>query len=192
MRRTFVMITGAGMMGKSTAAEGVRKANPEIALLTCDELMLNMFAIARQAAMPINDMQRWRDTVNQSVDCDKLIRLLHRDFIARNYAASVVLADGYVYMKEWYRQQVISGLGQLGAEFDYWLLKYAPPIEEQIRRRALKYSAWGWAETTREVHERELLKAWSDFETPRTKDISLREVNDSTLADVIREILTAA
>jgi len=188
MKRTFVMLMGPGMIGKSTAARAVCKDNPEIALLTNDELMHKLFALGRQDVnMPINEMEKWRTSVNQNADCDNLIRLLHRDFISCNSSRSVVLAEGYAYMKEWYRQHVFSGLGQLSGGFDFWILKYTPPLEEQKRRRQSKYVQFGWSAEP-EFHEQELLKAWSNYEGPTTNTAELHEVNDSTLAEMIIKI----
>ena len=137
-------------------------------------------------------MQEWQHKVNGKADCNRLIRLHHRDRVARHRQTEIIVAEGYPYMKKWYRDQVQDGLQRLNQEFHYCLLKYDPPLPEQAERRALKCKDfYGWSPQPQAFHEAEIQKQWLDFETPQDSEgLCYHEVNASQLAEFITRLAT--
>ena len=192
MNKAFVMLAAPGMIGKSSAAKKASSAYTAISLLENDTLMHEMFRIVRLSnptEVPINEWSEWRRQVDDKADCAALIRLLHRDWIACHAESPVFVAEGFTYMLSWYRDLVIAGLDALGYGFDYYLLRYEPPIEEQVSRRAKKYAQWNWKETP-EFHLKELQKTWVQFEAPVEGQTDYQCVDDASFMRVMGDIMS--
>ena len=124
--KTFIMLAAPGMIGKSSAAKLVTESYPSVSRLENDSLMHELFQLVRLPNpnnVAINKVEEWRKKVNLKADCDALIRLLHRDWLAQNSKHSVFLAEGYPYMCQWYRNQARDGLQRLDFTIEYWLLQ---------------------------------------------------------------------
>lgn len=176
------MLAAPGMIGKSYAAKSICKQYPSIACLENDALMHQIFAlvyIPEPKNVPLNEVAQWQKRVNDKADCNHLIRLCHRDWVARHWKQPIVLAEGYAYMLEWYREQVCNGLAQLGYDLDFRLLKYSPPIEEQAKWRAAKYKDWEWKEESTSFHIDEIQKQWMDFEPVKEQSFYTLETVDA-------------
>ncbi len=189
MRKTFIMVAAPGMIGKSTAVKKACASIKVTSILENDCLMHDLFALVRlpePKKIPINEVDEWRKKVDVNADCNRLIRLQHRDWVARHWQNSLLLAEGYTYMMRWYRDEAIKGLNHLGYEFNYWLLKYNPLISEQVERRVSKYADWKWESQSEAFHKARILEQWDHFESPATtENLHFREVN----ADQLREIV---
>lgn len=190
LKKTFIMLAAPGMIGKSTAAQAASKPFPMVHMLENDELMQKLFDIVRLPRnLPINEMAEWRSEVSKKADCDKLIRLLHRDEVSRHNEKSVVLAEGYPYMRQWYRNQVRDGLQRLDFTIEYWLLQYYPPLDEQVRRRAKKSFEWGWDPKSYSFDEQEIIKSWDDFQSPTDEAVHFEKVDDARLMEIMKQIV---
>lgn len=191
-RKTFVMLAAPGMIGKSYAAKRIQDRYPASSLLENDLLMHEVFSIAgleNPTHIAINKVSIWRDDVNKKADCNALIRTMHRDWFRKHEDALLFVAEGYPHMLQWYRQQVLEGLQETKCELDCWLLQYYPPLEEQTRRRDMKYKQWGWGTKPMSFHEEELRKSWEDFELPSDEELRFAKVDDSLLTDIFKQIM---
>ena len=91
------------MIGKSTAAKNACASHTGAKVLENDTLMQQLFDVVHLEHFPISDMQEWQHKVNEKADCSRLIRLHHRDWVACHRQTEIIVAEGYPYMKKWYR-----------------------------------------------------------------------------------------
>lgn len=138
-RKCFVMVAGPSAIGKSTICNTLAGERSGIIVLHNDhEVMHRIFDIVHlrvEFVGTIGAPEAWRQGVNAKADCDRLIRLHHRDFIGRYWNNNIILAEGFVYMLDWYRQQIYNGLqGKLPCKFDFHFVLYRPDEETRIAR----------------------------------------------------------
>ena len=189
----FVMVASPSAAGKTHAADEVaNKCGASIlALHNDDEIMKPIFdLVPKPPGEPelhdiIDQIDRWKSIVSSHADCNRLIRLHHRDWIARHWDAEVVLADGYLYMFAWYRIQVCQAFAQIRRPFKYLLVRYEPTIEEHVRRACVKHGH-GDANYARNF----IRGQWSLFECPLSNEgIQLIKVETpSELMEVVSNL----
>lgn len=188
------MLAAPGMIGKSSAAAKLTQVKRDIKILNSDDLMHKMFGLVRipdPVNVAINEEAAWLPRVNEHADANHLIRLLHRDYVSRFGDSRIVVAEGYVYMRQWYRQQVTNGLRQLPGSWDFRLLKYVPSIDVQTTRRAQRYVSLHFGAESAEFHRHELEKEWAKFDSCEGEEFSCEEVNDFNIAQAISRIESA-
>ncbi|MFO0806732.1 MAG: hypothetical protein U0791_26805 [Gemmataceae bacterium] len=131
----FAMLTSASAAGKTTdavqiAAElgcGLLHNDEEIACRTFKALKHD------EHCKYIGIPEKWSHLYDVA-DVDRLFRLHHRDWIARNPQHRMILAEGWMYCLPQHRQQVYDGLRKLTDEWRFALIRYFPPFEERTRR----------------------------------------------------------
>ena len=72
------------------------------------------------------------------VDVDRLMRLHHRDWLARNAFPRRIVAEGWIYVKRRYRRQLYDALQNKvkDTHFRFCLVHYLPPKDVCVERHA--------------------------------------------------------
>lgn len=190
-KKTFIMLAAPSMTGKTYAANRLNAQYPSLLVVHNDDLMKELCSLTKFPVPDISKEEVWLPLINAKVDFYALTRHLHRSILLENDAFSVILAEGYMYMLQSYREQVQSGFNELGHPVDCYLLKYEPALEEQVIRQEKKFKELGWEETDNE-HQRQLEVKWRKFEAPQDKELNFEIVDDTSLPVLLSKIMEAS
>jgi hypothetical protein len=194
MKRAFVMLAAPSMIGKSTQAVKLAQSNPNIRVIANDDLMYELFRIARLDSptnIPINQEKAWLNSVDSRADARKLITVLHRDYVSLAGDCPIILAEGYMYMRRWYRNEVLRGLRRLPQITDCWLLKYCPSQELQISRRARVFEQSGRPPVSQASHWRDIETEWARFDAPDKEGLTYETIDDCSAAATLSRVAAA-
>ena len=181
------MLAGPAMIGKTTAAECCRDHDNDVVVLKNDVLMHDMFkryGLRGYKSIDISDTANWLRLLKQTRKWNESdIGRLHADWLSA-CPSPVIVAEGYLYMLSWYRSCVYQGLA--ARELDHWLVKFEPPMVEQVARRKGKWkSFYGWLPKADSDHEAALVKQWSLFEMPSSAKCTVRFETVESCAELL-------
>ena len=133
--KTVILLTGPSAAGKSTFAENASKTLGVGAVNIDHKVMGPMHRLARFTGLPaIDQYWSWRPALDGKLDLDRLIRLYHQNMIAMNWNKSVIILEGYSYMRDFFRYQAKLGLDELPIKIDTILVRLRPSNEEIAQR----------------------------------------------------------
>ncbi|MBT5019481.1 hypothetical protein N8590_02540 [bacterium] len=136
MKSKIVFLTGASHSGKSHLVGELRKRDVAPIMESDIEIMGRVFDVLNcpELKSEIGCPEKWKE-LYLSADVDRLIRLHHRDWFARNSFPKVAVLEGWIYSQSKIREQVYSAFSQFShLEFEYYFVHWKPDFKTFVER----------------------------------------------------------
>ena len=136
------MLAGKPHVGKSCLTRKLTGIGYDV-LASDSEIMKRLFDLfpqerEKELHRKIGTPDAWKHLYDYA-DVDRLMRLHHRDWLARHAFPTQVVAEGWIYVKRHYRKQLYDAFAPnkiKGSDFRFRLVHYLPPKDVCAERHA--------------------------------------------------------